>query len=975
MADDTHNEITGGVFFSTVIQGRDITVQLPPQVEPALSGLPARSPAFTGRDNDLEAVLAPLAPHPDRDDGPSPAAGTKRAVVTAVGGLAGIGKTELAVQAAHTALARGWCPGGVLFVDLFGYDPARRLDPGRALDGFLRALGFPAEHIPPDTQDRARLYTSILATYAGQGRRILVIVDNASTHRQARPLLPTDGLTATLVTSRHTLGLLDARLIDLDVLAPQDAVDLLWQVLEAARLGDTRITEYPEDAAKVAGLCGGLPLALRIIAALLAEDPARPLWAMATDLAGARLEEMEYTDADDELGVRAAFDLSYRHLPPEQARLFRLLPLNPGPDISTQTAAVLADADQTTARRTLEALARAHLIEHGTDYGRWRIHDLVRLFADQQGRAAATDDQRDQAFTAMLERYLSATFAATRHLDPTDTDHPRAAMFENRSQALTWLDTEHPNLVAAVHAAAEDGPQHRIVRALPALLSGFFTLRGRFDDQIALSTRALHASRRLGERDAESRALCDLGNALAEVRRFDEAITVHQQDLTVCRESGDRHGEGRALNSLGVALAEVRRVDEAITTLQDAVAICRETDDRHGEGAALGNLGFALLQAGRFDEAITVHQQDLTICRETGDRHGEGHAFINLGSALIGVGRVDEAITILQDAVAVFRETGDRRREGGALNSLSAALHVAGRSDEAITAHSQAAHIHRAVGDRHAEGQSLVNLGNIQREAERFDESITALHDAAIILAEAGDRHSEGNALGSLGLALIAVGRVEEAITAYQDALAMFHETHDRYSEAQILGYLGRALVEAGHLDEAIPTLHQAVPLFRETGNPDGEGYAFLNLGLALAAVGRVDEAITAYQDAAALFRETGDRHGEGTTILNLGLAQGGVDAITTLQDAVTIVAEAGDRHGEGRALAHLGLALAAAGRFGEAISVHEEAAQIFRETGDQDAEDDVLRTLNVFRKVHGPIRAALTRLMTGRQRHRKNSS
>jgi hypothetical protein len=257
----TRNVITGGVFFHAVIQGRDITVQLPPEVKPALSGLPRMTSTFTGRQTDLEELLGLLNPHRSE-------AGL--AQVAVVAGLAGVGKTELALQAAYAPRRQRWYPGGVLFVDLYGYDPQRRLDPGRALDGLLRALGLPAEHIPPDAQDRARLYSSVLTAFTEQDQRILVVVDNASTAEQARPLLPTGGGRA-VVTSRHTLGGLGARLIDLDVLSVEGAVELLEKQLQLARgKSDARVREHLADARAIAELCGRLPLAVEIVAGLLA---------------------------------------------------------------------------------------------------------------------------------------------------------------------------------------------------------------------------------------------------------------------------------------------------------------------------------------------------------------------------------------------------------------------------------------------------------------------------------------------------------------------------------------------------------------------------------------------------------------------------------------------------------------------------------------------------------------------------------
>jgi hypothetical protein len=281
-----HNQITGGIFFSTVIQGQNIRVQLPPQVNPALAGVPSGISNFVGREEDLQRLLALLDPA-------SPHAGAIQ--VSAVAGLAGIGKTELALQAARECRRRGWFTGGILFVNLFGYDPARCVAPGRALDGMLRALGVPPEHIPPDVQDRARLYRSVLAAYAEQGRPILVVIDNASSSDQARPLLPPADGGRAVITSRHTLADIDARLLDLDILTTQAAVDLLaGQLHLTLRPSDARVAEEPEAARTIARLCGNLPLALHIVAALLAARPKRSLANMAADLDDAcnRLDDL-----------------------------------------------------------------------------------------------------------------------------------------------------------------------------------------------------------------------------------------------------------------------------------------------------------------------------------------------------------------------------------------------------------------------------------------------------------------------------------------------------------------------------------------------------------------------------------------------------------------------------------------------------------------------------------------------------------
>jgi tetratricopeptide (TPR) repeat protein len=744
----SHHQITGGVFFSYVIQGEQVNVQLPPPVTPALAGLPAASPAFAGRSSELNAMLGALAPRQVKGDGlKGLRAAASRVMVMAVGGLAGIGKTELAIQAARAALGNGWFPGGALFVDMFGYDDARKVEPAHALEGFLRALGIPAENIPPATQDRARLYASVLAAYASQGHRVLVVIDNVSSHEQATPLLPTDGATGAIVTSRHTLAMLDGLLLDLNVLAEEDAVDLLRRALKMTRPSDTRIPNFPEDAIRIARLGGGLPLALRVIAALLAADPARPLTAIATDLssAGSRLDELQYGNK----AVRAAFDLSYQRLDAGHALMFRLFSVNPGPDISTRASAVLAGIDDTEARHTLESLARSHLIEPTSISGRWRMHDLVRLYSDQIGQTNGQPDARSRAFSRLLDYYLTSAKAANAHLDPEVTG-PSELGFPGRPEALTWLDAEYPNLAAAIYAAASSDSRAATARDLLFAMWDFLLWRRHFGDWIALSAAVRDAARRIGDHDGETQALNSLGLALRRLRRFEEAIAVHQQCLQICRESGTRHGEGAALTNLGLALREVGRLDEAITAHTRAAEIFRETGELHNEGRALNNLGLPLREAKRLEEAITAHSRAVTISRDSADLHQEATALTNLGLAQLEHGWHDEAIAAHARAARLYQEAGDRHGEGIALNNLGTALREAGRLGEAIGAHTRAAQLYHETGDRHSEGRAMTNLGRVLQIAGRSEEAITAYTGAARLYDKTADHRDYANALADI---------------------------------------------------------------------------------------------------------------------------------------------------------------------------------------------------------------------------------
>ncbi|MER6664637.1 tetratricopeptide repeat protein [Amycolatopsis japonica] len=810
--DGIRNNVTGEVILGTIIQGRDITVVLPPQIVPAMTGLPPATPSFTGRDSDLADLLGILAPVKN------PTQAQPALVTAAVGGMGGVGKTELALQAARIALARGWFPGGVLFTDMRGYDtdPAVRRGPGQALDGMLRAVGLPGEHIPADVQDRSRLLRSVLAAYAAGGRRVLVVVDNVATGGQALPLMPSDGVCAAIVTSRHVLADLDARLLNLAVLPAGQATALLDKALRLRDPTDGRVGNQPDDAARLADLCAGLPLALQIVAAQLAANPAKPLAAMTADLddvASRLVEGMAFADR----AVHTVFDSSYHQLTDAQARLFRLLSLNSGPEISTAAAASLAGMTEAEARRGLDALACGHLAEPGATYGRWRLHDLLRLHSARHGVAQAESDQRDQALSRLLTYYLTTTRTANAHLDPRVTD-PSELGFVDLEQAMDWLDTEYANLTAATAAAAATGHQ-AFARDLPQAMWHFLRRRRHLADWITLSETAIDATRTLADRDGEATALNGLGSALQDMRRFDEAIASHTEAAHLYRAIGNRHGEAKALLNLGGALLQNGSHDQAIATLQLAVEIFQQAEDRLHEVMALQNLGIVLRQVGRFDEAADMHADIVRIYRDSGDLHGEAVALNNLGNDLAPLSRVEEAITAFRQAARLHRQISNRIGEAMAFNNIGATLAKAQNPDEAVPAYREAARLYHEIGDRHGEGETLNNLGWILALARRFDEAVAVCASAAQLLHDVGDRSAESKALHNLGLALRRTGGFDRAATAFHDAAGIYRELGDRFNEAAMLHGLGLACHEIGRFAEAVIACQGAAEIFRELGD------------------------------------------------------------------------------------------------------------------------------------------------------------
>ncbi len=748
-----------------------------PSAGPVL--LPPSPDGFTGRTAELHDVLASLEPDASQTyNGQA----DSTVVASSVAGMGGIGKTALVLMAAHQARDKGWFPGGILFADLRGYNPGASLDAGAVADRFLRALKVKAKDVPSVSEDKCAAWQQELAKLAAQGRPLLAVLDNVRDPGQIEALLPRSPHRV-LITSRQKLSTLPARRIDLAPLRSADAVTLLEQALWAGGTGDARTADEPQSARRLADLCGYLPLALRIIAALLRDQPHRTLHDHADDLAEARtrLDGMAYSGNDREgrpLEVRASFELSYRHLTDTQALTFRLLSVVAGPDISTTAARELLDRPD--ARRVLDDLARACLLD-SREAERWAMHDLIHVFASELGHTHAALDQRKDAIQRLHHHYCTMTAAADTHVDTMPG--PGDSRFADRNAALAWLDVEHANLIeTAVSATALD--RSDTATTLAFSLTRYLTHRRSFDDLIRMFTTALTILMENSELHRVGAALGNLGNALREVRRFEDAITAHTQALTIFRQVHDRHNEGGTLTNLGSALLEVRRFEDAITAHTQAVDIATELGDRHREGSARNSLGSALLEVRRFEDAITAHTQAAEIATELGDRRREGSARINLGIALRKVGRFEEAVAAYTQAAEIAAELGNRHSEGLALTNLCNALREVRKFEEAVTAASQAVDIFREVGDQHGEGQALINLGTSLDQVSKFEEALNTLSQAVDIhrrlAADSQVSHDSGLARALLLLAW--AGLNVKGGRALPGARTAAQEAADRYT-------------------------------------------------------------------------------------------------------------------------------------------------------------------------------------------------
>jgi len=655
----------------------------------AVSGLPAQ-PVFEGREDELEQLAGALKP-------------AVNGTVTAIAGLAGVGKTALAVRAARAAEKAGWFSGGVVMVDMHGYAPPERQTSASAvLFSLLSALGIASEQIPPDQQGLERLWRSVLADRASMGKRILLLVDNASHGDQVRSLLPGEtsaDFHRVLVTSRHSLATLQgARLMDLDLLPDEQAMTLLAVDLAAACRDDNRIHDDPAAALQVARLCSGLPLAVRICSALLAAHPNRSVAELVEPLADER-ERLEELDFDGSLAVRAAFDLSYERLTSDQARVFRLLAVNPGPSVSTKAMAAVTELTISEVRRIIRQLSSAHLVVPAESRDRWRMHDLLRLYANEHN---ANDPNYEGAIRRLLGYYLTAGRTANRHLDPRRPMRDQDQRFTDREHALRWLDNERPCLVRAV-TLATSMDFHTLTCELSAALYYYLELRKLRNDWIHIATCALKASRNLGNRHQESSALAQLGTALQEAGSVEQALTCHEQSLEICRALNDRPSEGRCLTNLGNAYLALGRVDEAVAHNTKSLQIRRDLNDRYGQRITLTHLGNAYQQAGRISDAVTCYEESLGIHRETGDWNGEGRTLTNLGNAYRASGRLQDAVDCYQRDLVISRD----------------------------------------LQDRHAEAITLANLGNVHRDLAQWDKAADCYRLSLDLRHNLGDRDGE----------------------------------------------------------------------------------------------------------------------------------------------------------------------------------------------------------------------------------------
>jgi DNA-binding SARP family transcriptional activator/tetratricopeptide (TPR) repeat protein len=759
-----------------------------------VGALPADTGVFTGRVREIEQITAA-------------AAVGQVLVVPAVVGMPGVGKTALAVHVAHQFGER--FPDGHVFVDLHGHTAGRSpAEPGDVLARLLAADGVDPRQLPIGTEARSALWRARLA-----GRQALIVLDNAVDSTQVAPLLPASAGCLVLVTSRRFLGDLptDTVTVSLDVLSAAEAEQMFLCLAP-------RVRAHADLVAELVAACGYLPLAVSLLARLLNRHRG---WTVANLLTETRTRLLDVTA--EHASIRAAFELSYQHLPAARQRFFRQLALHPGTEIEPHAAAALTGVSLDEATGQLDALhADSLLIEIG--YHRYVMHDLIRSYASTlaahdpaANRSAATDRLLDfyqhttSTADARLSRLTRPTATGAKLSVDRTTAWPEPPYPEGPDQALSWLRTERANLLACLTSAAEPG---RIV-ALTAGLTELLRRDGPWTDALSLHTRAVQAAAGLGDTVEHANALDDL----ATVRRLSGDYPAATQDMqlavNIYRQLGNRLGEANALTGLGKALSRTADYAAAAVVVQQAQDVYRELGDRLGEAGALVELALTRGMTSDFPGAQQVLHPALALYQQLGDRPGHAYALRMLATAHCRLGDFTGARELLHLALDLYRQLDSRSGQALTLTDLGWAIAGTGDYPEAARCLHTALDLHRELDHRVGQSTALLFLGGTLRRTGDLPGATEALQKALRLNRDIHNRSGEVWTLNELGTVHQLAGDLDQAMTAHHQALELAEQLTSPLDKAQALAGFGRCALASGQRRDATTRLREALNILQ----------------------------------------------------------------------------------------------------------------------------------------------------------------
>ncbi|ADD43629.1 AfsR/SARP family transcriptional regulator [Stackebrandtia nassauensis] len=706
--------------------GLDGTAAAPASPVPAQ--LPAPISALAGREAEIEELT--------RADTPG-----RRGLVRAVDGMAGVGKSTLAIAAAHRLAPR--YPDGQLFADLRGFTPGvEPSQPGEVLGRLLEGLGVTGDRLPHDTEARAGLWRGM-----SRGKRILLLLDNAVDANQLRPLLPADPGCLAIVTSRRRLtDLDDVRNLTLDVLPKPAAVQLFTNVVGASRLSDQEALD------EVLASCGGLPLALRLTASRFRD---RPSWTLSQLAERLRRDRPEVLSSD---GVASAFGIAYERLSDERRRLFRRLSLHPGVDIGSAAAAALAESGD--AENELEALVDTHLLL-SPDFGRYRFHDLMRRYAESLVTDTEPAADREAALRRLTDHYLGSTRNAVEAAglapalpttglasgsgaaDPGEpSGHAEAETFPDAASALSWLDTERANLVAVTRRAAEHGWTDHVV-ALATLLARYLSAGTHAGEELTVHRLAARMAAERGDTPAQAIAWHHLGGTYLALGQRDKALAYYGEALVVFQETGDDRAEAVARHAVANALDMGDQLVESLEHRERALELATKTADAVGQCRAHLGLAISLRRLGRYPASGEHCQRALDIAVEAGHHAYHAAAHEHLGHLRLACREYPAAVEAFEQALDRYRDSGNRRGEYQSLNGLGRSLCALGEIDAALEHQRQAMDIVRDTDDPNAKLEGHLWLGEALAAAGQPRDARRHLDTALELAAKLGQPEDE----------------------------------------------------------------------------------------------------------------------------------------------------------------------------------------------------------------------------------------
>ncbi|MEV7870969.1 tetratricopeptide repeat protein [Streptomyces sp. NPDC088124] len=675
--------------------------------------------------------------------------------VCVVAGTAGAGKTSLALHWAHQVRHR--FPDGQLYVNLRGYDPGQPLSAQEALRGFLPALGAPAGSVPQDPDAAAAYYRSLLSD-----RRMLIVLDNAATAAQVRPLLPGSPHCLTLVTSRNRLSGLairdGARRLTLGTLPEAEAVALLRAVTTGYRAEDDL-----RELAELSRLCAALPLALRIAGERAASNPHLRLTDLIAELRDESVlwDALSVGDAEEAEAVRTVFAWSYRALPAPGATLFRQLGLHPGPEFGLPAAAALAALPAVRTRQLLDSLVGAHLLEQ-TGPDRYQFHDLLRAYAAGLAQQEGPPEDGRAALRRVLIWYLRTAEAARIRLAPAQDPVPltqgeldetaRPLDFADYDAAMDWAEREHANLLRAVGTAA--GEYDELAWKLTEVLWSVQPHSASMTDWLPVGNTGLASARRVNDAAAEALILTRLGMAHHRINAWDESLDCHRRALAIRRAEGDRSGEARSLNLIGLIQLRRRQLDAAATHFEEASALWQSVGSEHWAATALSNLATTYCDAGRAGEASATIQEALAAHRALENPGGEGNALCVLSRLQRERGELEAALHTAEQALDIALALRNQVLEAYWLLTLGDAQRELGQLADALTSYQRSADLHRRLGNRSREAMSWLGAGRTYQTLGRPEEAAHFHRRAAATHRDLADAWHEALALKALAAAL-----------------------------------------------------------------------------------------------------------------------------------------------------------------------------------------------------------------------------